>query len=143
MSPTTPNLAPTTPRAPAVRPLLGWPLVALPDENGALAWPTLEASVRQTIQAILATAPGEQLMRPGFGGGLETLLHEPNTVATRRRLHDAIEAALKSWERRIVLDAIDIAEVENQPSALRVTIAYRLLRTGAPATLGLAVTLTG
>ncbi|WP_248595551.1 GPW/gp25 family protein [Candidatus Accumulibacter phosphatis] len=48
------------------RPLIGWPLFALPDEHGRLDWPDLEASVRQGIRVILSTRPGEQLMRPEF-----------------------------------------------------------------------------
>jgi hypothetical protein len=47
------------------RPLIGWPLFALPDEHGRLDWPDLEASVRQGIRVILSTRPGEQLMRAG------------------------------------------------------------------------------
>lgn len=138
---------PTTPQVPArgpvIRPLLGWPLLPLPDENGCLHYPDLASSVRQTIQAILATAPGEQLMRPGFGAGLEKLLHEPNTIATRRQIKEAIEGALARWERRILLDAVDVAEVPNAPSELRVQIRYRLARTGAAASIGMTMTLEG
>ena len=53
---------------------IGWPLLPLPDANGALAWPDLARSVREQIQVLLSTQPGEQLMRPAFGAGLERLL---------------------------------------------------------------------
>ena len=62
-------------------PPIGWPLLSLPDDHGQLGYPDLAESVRQTIRAILVTRPGEQLMRPDFGAGLELLLHEPNSVA--------------------------------------------------------------
>ena len=124
-----------------VRPLLGWPLFALPDENGSLDYPTLEDSVRQLIRVILSTRPGEQLMRPDFGGGLDTLLNEPNTLATRRRIRDLVQDALGRWERRILLDRVEAWEVEGEPSQVRVEIAYRLARTGAPAQMGLTLQL--
>ena len=125
------------------RPLLGWPLLPLPDEHGTLDWPDLVASVRDAIKVILATRPGEQLMRPEFGGGLDQLLHEPNTIATRRRMRDLVQAALVRWEKRILLDGVEVWEVPGEPSQVRVEIAYRLARTGAPGALNVNVQLEG
>jgi uncharacterized protein len=126
-----------------VRPLLGWPLFALPDEDGTLDYPALEDSVRQLIRVILSTRPGEQLMRPDFGGGLDAMLNEPNTLATRRRIRDLVQDALGRWERRILLDRVEAWEVDGEPSHVRVEIAYRLARTGAPAQMGLTLQLEG
>jgi uncharacterized protein len=126
-----------------IRPLLGWPLFALPDDDGTLAYPSLEDSVRQLVRVILSTRPGEQLMRPDFGGGLDSLLHEPNTLATRRRIRDLVQESLGRWERRMLLDRVEVWEVAGEPSHVRVEIAYRLARTGAPAQLGLTVQLEG
>lgn len=128
---------------PVVRPLLGWPLFALPDEHGLLAYPALEASVRELIRVILSTRPGEQLMRPDFGGGLDRLLHEPNTLATRRRIRDLVQESLGRWERRILLDRVEVWDVPGEPSHVRVEIAYRLARTGAPAQVAITVQLEG
>lgn len=123
------------------RPLIGWPLFAVPDEHGRLDYPDLERSVRDSIRVILATRPGEQLMRPDFGGGLDRLLHEPNTLATRRRIRDLVADSLARWERRLVLDRIDVWEVANEPTQLRVEVAYRLVRTGAAANLAMTLQL--
>ena len=123
------------------RPLIGWPLFAVPDEHGRLDYPGLERSVRDSIRVILATRPGEQLMRPDFGGGLDRLLHEPNTLATRRRIRDLVADSLARWERRLVLDRIDVWEVANEPTQLRVEVAYRLVRTGAAANLAMTLQL--
>ena len=117
-------------------PPIGWPLLPLPDESGQLHYPPLEASVRQAIQVILRTRPGEQLMRPNFGAGLEEFVHEPNTIVTRRRLRDRITEALARWEPRITIERIDVAEVADRPTHLRVEIAYRLKRTGTAQKLG-------
>lgn len=123
------------------RPLIGWPLFALPDEHGGLAWPDLEASVRHGIRVILSTRPGEQLMRPEYGAGLDRLLHAPNTLATRRQIRDWVMDALGRWERRILLDRVEVLEVPDKPVELRVEIAYRLARTGTPAALAVTVRL--
>jgi len=121
----------------------GWPLLPLPDESGALAWPELAQSVRDGIRVILSTRPGEQLMRPDFGGGLDRLLHAPNTVATRRQMRDLVRDALARWEKRILLDAVEVWEVEGEPGALRVEIAFRLARNGAPGAMNVTVQLEG
>lgn len=127
----------------AIRPLLGWPLLPLPDADGRLDWPGLEQSVRELIRVVLSTRPGEQLMRPDFGAGLDLLLHEPNTLATRRRIRDQVRESLARWERRILLDRVEVAAVEGEPSHVRVEIGYRLARTGAPAQMALTVQLEG
>jgi len=129
--------------SPLPRPLLGWPLLPVPNGDGQLAWPSLESSVRDLIRVVLSTRPGEQLMRPDFGGGLDLLLHEPNTLVTRRRIRDRIQDALTRWERRIQLDRVEVWEVEGEPSHLRVEIGYRMVRDGAPASVGLTVQLEG
>jgi len=124
-----------------LRPAIGWPLFAVPDAQGRLDYPDLERSVRDAIRVILSTRPGEQLMRPDFGGGLDRLLHEPNTLATRRRIRDLVADALTRWERRIVLDRVDVWEVEGEPTQLRVEVAYRLLRTGTAAAMAMTLAL--
>lgn len=126
-----------------LRPLLGWPLLPLPDAHGRLVYPDLEQSVREAIRVILSTRPGEQLMRPDFGAGLDRLLHEPNTLATRRSIRDLVQDSLARWERRIVLDRVEVGEVADEPQHVRVDIAYRLARTGALQTMTLTMQLEG
>jgi phage baseplate assembly protein W len=120
-------------------PPLGWPLLPVPDADGALGWPTLEESVRQQIRVVLSTRPGEQLMRPEFGAGLEDYVHEPATLTTRRQIRDAVHEHLLRWEPRIHLDRVEVWEVEGEPGRLRVEIGYRLRRTGAARTLGVVL----
>ena len=126
---------------PLPRPLIGWPLFAVPDAEGRLDWPGLEAGVRQAIRVILSTRPGEQLMRPEFGAGLDRLLHAPNNLSTRRLIRDWTMSALSRWERRILLDRVDVLEVPGRPSELRVEIAYRLARSGAADAVAVTVRL--
>ncbi|MGE0222010.1 MAG: GPW/gp25 family protein [Acetobacteraceae bacterium] len=111
---------------------IGWPLLPVPDADGRLTWPDAPASVRQMIEVILRTAPGEQLMRPEFGAGLEAVIHEPNTLTTRARVHDAITDALRRFEKRIILDRVDVDPAPD-PRELLITLSYRLTLTGAPA----------
>ena len=78
-------------------------------------------------------------MRPAFGGGLENMLHQQNTLTTRRQIRDLITEALQRWEKRIVLDRVDVWEVEDHPTTVRVEIAYRLRRMNQPQQLGITM----
>ena len=91
----------------------------------------------------MRTRPGERIMRPNFGGGLENLLHEPNTLITRRRIQDLITASLTRWEKRILLDRVDVWDIEDRPTAVKVEIAYRLRRKNLPRQLGITMELEG
>lgn len=121
---------------------IGWPLLPLPDDDGQLAYPpTLADSVRQQLQVILSTRPGEQLRRPGFGAGLTEFLGQPDTVTTRRRVYDRVVDAIGRWEPRVAVDRVEVDGVPDRPGWLRIEIGYRLLRTGDPATLGITLEL--
>lgn len=120
----------TSSRGADIRPALGWPLMPVPDGDGRLGWPDLEASIRQRIECVLRTAPGEQLMRPEFGAGLEGLIHQANTTEVRARTQAQIAAAVGTWEPRILLDRVSVVAADD-PRELIVTIAYRIRTTGS------------
>jgi phage baseplate assembly protein W len=123
--------------AKAARPAIGWPLLPLPDDGGELAYPVaLEASVRQQLQVILSTRPGEQLMRPAFGAGLADFLGEPDTIATRQRILDRVTESIARWEPRVEVNRVDVNDLPARPGWLRIEIGYRLRRTGQVMTLG-------
>lgn len=118
---------------------IGWPLLPLPDANGELHYPSLEDSIRQQVQVILRTRPGEQLMQPGFGAGLENFLHEPDTLTTRRRIRDLVQESLTLWEPRISLEKVEVWDIAGEPGRIRVEIGYRVKRNGAGQSLGLTL----
>jgi phage baseplate assembly protein W len=117
---------------------IGWPLLPFPDEHGRLIFPSLAISVRQNLQVILSTRPGEQLMRPDYGAGLTEFLGQADSITTRRRIFDRVTESIARWEPRIDVDRVDVT---GKGSELRVDVAYRLRRTGAPGTLGVNISL--
>ncbi len=122
-----PHLTPRPSHLPRLQ--LGWPLAPTPMQ-GALHYPDLDRSIRDQIKIILLTHPGEMLLHPTFGAGLKDMLHEPNTLGTRRRIRDLVQKSVNRWERRIILDAVDVWEIALRPDAVRVELAYRIRRTG-------------
>lgn len=119
---------------PRLTPPVGWPLLPVPS-GGELRFPGPGESVRENLRVILSTRPGEQLMRPDYGAGLTEFIHQPNTVATRRRIHERVTESIRRWEDRIELDRVDVVPDADRPGVVRVEIGYRLVRTGEPSTL--------
>jgi phage baseplate assembly protein W len=120
---------------------ISWPFLPKPQKNGQLAYPDLQHSVRDCIRIILSTRPGEQLMRPRFGAGLQNFLDEGNTVTLRRQIQTAVIQNLQNYENRITVDAVDVNPVPNSPSEVRVEIYYRVLRTNIPEQIGVTMQL--
>jgi phage baseplate assembly protein W len=119
---------------------ISWPFLPVPDpQSGQLSYTTLEQSVRDSIRIILTTRPGEQLMQPFFGAGLQNFLDEGNTVALRRQIQTAIANSLQTYEARIAVDTVEVEPVAGASSQIHVQIYYRLLRTNAPQQIGVTM----
>ena len=118
------------------RPPIGWPLLPVPDAMGQLSFPTLAESVRQNLQVILSTRPGEQLMHPRYGAGLVEFIGKRDTITMRRQIQDRVASTVGRWEPRIELDRIEVEGSPEAPGRLRVQIAYRLRRTGEARNFG-------
>jgi uncharacterized protein len=91
--------------------------------TGALEMVGGEQIIRQSIEAILDTDPGERVMRPDFGCGLRRYLMEPNTTMTRSAMQRDIDAALSRFEPRIQLTNVAVTPGE-EPSLVWIEISY-------------------
>jgi phage baseplate assembly protein W len=92
-----------------------------------MTWSAGEQNVRESICIILRTRPGERLMEPDFGCGLDRFLFEPNNLATLRLIQEEVKRALGRWEPRIQLDDILVQVDPAEPRAVDITIAYTLV----------------
>jgi len=109
--------------------------------DGRLAWSEGESSIRESIGVILKTDPGERVGVPEFGAGLGQFLFEPNNPGTHARMQDAIVRALTRWERRIQIEAVEIAADPADAESAVTTITYRLVATAARERISLSIPL--
>jgi phage baseplate assembly protein W len=117
---------------------ISWPFLPYP-QDGKLVFPTLEQSVRDSIRIILSTRPGEQMMQPLFGAGLQNFLEEGNTLSVRTQIQAAIQEGLQTYESRIAVDNVEVETAPGAPSQIHVQIYYRVLRTNTPMQLGVTM----
>jgi phage baseplate assembly protein W len=92
-----------------------------------------EDKIQESIWLILATAPGERVMRPDFGCGIHDLLFAANSAQTRALATQRVRDALTRWEPRIDVLSVDAAVPDDpgsgladQRNVLLITIDYRI-----------------
>jgi hypothetical protein len=108
----------------------GWTIPLRPDErSGKLEYESGPEKVRQSIQIILDTEPGERIMRPAFGCGLRRHLMKPNTTATHALIQRDVSSALKTWEPRIEVQSLQVTPGDD-PSLVLIEILYIHKRDG-------------
>jgi len=88
-----------------------------------------EEDIRQAIRIILGTNPGERLMRPDFGAGLNQFIFEPVNSATMAQVRAQVEEALIDWEPRIDVDEVKVSADPGERNTLLIEVHYRVRAT--------------
>jgi uncharacterized protein len=83
--------------------------------------------IRDMIEELLFTNPGERVNRPDFGSGLMQLIFAPNSTELAAALQFTLQAALQRW----MGDLIQLQEllVTSQDSTVQINIQYLVRRT--------------
>jgi len=88
--------------------------------------------VRDLIEQVLFTAPGERVNRPTFGSGLMELVFAPNSDELATATQFLVQGALQQWLGEIIeVVAVDVLARE---STLEVVVQYRVKPSGQPQT---------
>ena len=96
---------------------------------GRTAVAVFEDDIRQAIRIILGTNPGERVMRPDFGAGMNAMVFEPMSVATLETVKVRVREALVDWEPRIDVEAVNASMDNAEPNRLLVDVTYRVRAT--------------
>ena len=104
---------------------IGWAFPPSLEASGEIATAAYEEDVRQAILIILGTTPGERVMRPDFGAGLNTLVFEPLNTRTLALVKHRVDEALTVWEPRIDNVSVDV-RTEPPRGRLLIDIRYRV-----------------
>ena len=98
------------------------------DPRGRTADTGDDEHVRDMIEQLLFTSPGERVNRPDFGSGLLQLVFAPNSPELAAALQFTLQAALQRW----LGDVIDVGSlaVSSEDAALRVDLSYTVRASG-------------
>jgi len=81
--------------------------------------------IRDLIEQVLFTAPGERVMRPDFGAGLLALVFEPNSTTLAAATQMLVQSSLQLFLSHLI--AVQSVDVVNDDAALRVDVRYTVL----------------
>lgn len=97
--------------------------------RGEVALVSAERDIEQAIRIILATRPGERVMRPEFGCRASELLFEPRNSAMETLMQQYVEEALSRWEPRIDVQWVRVLSDNTQDGAVVVEVNYLIKAT--------------
>jgi phage baseplate assembly protein W len=83
--------------------------------------------IRQMIEQVLFTAPGERVNQPTFGSGLLQMVFAPKSNELAAATQFLIQGALQQWLGDVI--AVDTAVVDASDGQLTVTVQYVVRRT--------------
>jgi phage baseplate assembly protein W len=109
----------------------GWSFPIATRGDGRIAESSEEEKVRQSIEMILRTAPGERVMRPDFGCGIHDLVFDTMSDELIGRLQGEVADALGKWEPRVTVLEVIAGRDPEEHTRLLVEINYRVRSTNS------------
>jgi uncharacterized protein len=85
-----------------------------------------EPHIRDLIEQVLFTLPGERVMRPTFGCAVAQLVFAPNSTELASATQMLIQSALQQWLGELI--AVQGVRVQADDATLSITVQYGLRR---------------
>jgi phage baseplate assembly protein W len=102
------------------------------DARGRTSETTAEERVRDLVEQVLFTAPGERVNRPTFGSGVMRLVFEPGGDELATATQFLVQGALQQWLGDIV--EVHSVDVSSEDSTLQVAVRFRTRTSTQPQT---------
>jgi Bacteriophage baseplate protein W len=97
------------------------------DQRGRTAAADDAKHIRDLIEQVLFTSPGERVNRPTLGSGLMQLVFAPNSDALAAATQMSVQGALQQWLGDLI--QVESVQVNAQDSSLNVLVQYVVRRT--------------
>ncbi len=98
------------------------------DGTGHTAGPAdTDAHIRDLIEQVLLTAPGERVNRPTFGTGTNQLVFAPNSDTLAMAQQKLIQAGLQQWLSDLI--QVQSVTVQAEEATLTITVQYTVILT--------------
>ena len=97
------------------------------DPHGLLMSTGEDTHIRDLIEQVLFTAPGERVNRPGFGCALLRMVFASADTEQLAALQGLVQGSLQQWLRDLI--KVERVSVDSQESTLTVFVQYVVLQT--------------
>jgi phage baseplate assembly protein W len=95
------------------------------DQRGRTATTGRDDYIRDLIEQVLFTSPGERVMRPDFGSGVLSLIFELNSTTLAATTQVIVQGALQQYlSGLIAVQGVEVTSVEGE---LHVDVRYTVL----------------
>jgi len=98
------------------------------DRQGRTAGTGRDEHIRQMIEMVLFTNPGERVNRPDFGSGLMQLLFAPNSSELAAATEFMVQGNLQQWLGDLI--QVEQVDVSSEEAAIRIHVQYIVRRSG-------------
>lgn len=94
------------------------------DSRGRTAAATDAKHIRDLIEQVLFTSPGERVNRPTFGSGLLQLIFAPHNDVLTAAVQLTVQGALQQWLGDLIL--VEDVQVTGEDSTVNVRVQYKV-----------------
>jgi hypothetical protein len=106
---------------------ISWPMAV--DHTGSLALTGGAGDIDRSLRIVLATAPGERVMRSQFGCRIWDMMFEPVTENLLGAMSEAVLDAVAQWEPRIEVNEVNVVADADDASLVRIVLRYTVKTT--------------
>jgi uncharacterized protein len=85
-----------------------------------------DTAIKQSIQVIIYTIPGERVMHPEFGCELHSLIFHPANEQTAATAERYVREALERWEPRINIKELTVVPGSGSRGELFINMSYEI-----------------
>ena len=96
------------------------------DSRGRTAEAGDDKHIRDLVEQVLFTSPGERVNRPDFGSGLLQLVFTPSSDEQATATQFLVQGALQQWLGDLI--QVEAVEVLSEDATLNVTVQYIVRR---------------
>ncbi len=85
-----------------------------------------DEDIKQSLEILMSTSPGERVMNPAYGCGLRSLTFENIGETTITEIEDLIERAVLFFEPRIDLNNVEVEVEDVYRGLIRIQLNYTI-----------------
>lgn len=109
----------------------GWQFpFGISKEHGRVEISGGSSNIRQSVEIILRTEPGERPLHPRFGTKLHQFLFENMDSQTREMICREVRHSLQMWEKRITDIQVEAYDVPESQGELHIAVTYCITDSG-------------
>ncbi len=97
------------------------------DGRGRTADASPSEHIRQLMEQVLFTLPGERVNRPDFGSGVMQLIFAPNSDELATATEFLVQGALQQWLGELL--QIEAVVIRSEAETLHITVQYLMRST--------------